>query len=105
MVCSLLLAAPVKHWALLALLVGCAGVDGAVGGGDDDGKADGSGGSYIGYIQGNSPFYWAPSSFDDFNRVNVAIGEPANPVAIAASDQLTARLQTWVDRVDAIVRK
>lgn len=90
---------------LLAALVGCTGMDGAVGGGDDDGKADGQGGSYIGYIQGNSPFYWAPSSFDDFNRVWTGLGEPANPVAIDGTDPLTARLQTWIDRIDAIVRK
>lgn len=104
MVCSLLFATRVKL-ALVALLVGCAGMDGGVGGGDDDGKADGQGGSYIGYIQGNSPFYWGPSTFDDFNRVSASIGMPANPVAIPTTDQLTARLQTWIDRIDAIVRK
>ena len=68
-----------------------------------DGKADGNGTSFIGYIQGNSPFYWATSDYAGFTASAQSIGLPvATP--IASTDALTRRLQTWVDRIDALVR-
>ena len=92
--------------ALLGIaLSACAMDSSATGGGDDDGKADGDGSSYIGYIQGNQPFYWAPSEYADFATSYVSLGGAANPTPVATADQLTQRLQTWIDRIDAVVRK
>ena len=89
---------------LLAVgLAGCGIVD-ASGGSGDDGKADGDGTSFIGYIQANSPFYWAPSDYAGFAASEASIGMPPNPTPVDANDALTQRLQTWIDRIDAVVR-
>lgn len=85
-------------------LAGCGVVDAPVGTGGDDGKADGSGGSFIGYIQANTPFYWAPSDYAAFSASEASIGMPASPTPVDANDALTQRLQSWIDRIDAVVR-
>ncbi len=89
---------------LLGLLSACA-IDTSGAAGDDDGKADGQSGSYVGYIQANSPFYWAPSAYADFSASYTSLGGAANPTPVATADRLTQRLQTWIDRIDAVVRK
>ncbi|WP_146648201.1 hypothetical protein [Labilithrix luteola] len=51
----------------------------------------------------NSPFLWAVQEYDAYRqgkRFNGALLEPA----IADDDPLTVRLQTWLDRIDALVR-
>ncbi len=58
------------------------------------------------WVQDNSPYYWAPSSFDDF-QASVASVRPAetpNLPTLADDDPLTIRMQAWLDRVDAVVR-
>ena len=88
----------------LSLVGACAVTDAADDpGGGDDGKADGTG-SFIGYIQTNSPFYWAPSDYPSFAAAEASLGMPANPTPIEATDALTQRLQSWVDKIDAVVR-
>jgi hypothetical protein len=88
---------------LAATLAACTTASDPGGTGPGDGKADGSGDSFIGYIQSNTPFYWAASEYPDFQAAARSIGL-SNPDPIAATDALTARLQGWVDRIDAIVR-
>lgn len=89
--------------AIAVTLGGCAlaGEDGSNGG---DGKADGTGGSYIGYIQANTPFYWAPSDYASFQSVGSLLGLPPTPTPIASTDALAQRLQAWVDKIDGVVR-
>ena len=93
-----------KLAALLVLVAGCATVDSAEGIDETGGKADGPSSSHIGFVQSNSPYYWAHSTYDEHTRVSLNIGSPALPAPIADADPLTARLQQWVDRIDAIVR-
>ncbi len=81
---------------------GTADDDGAAA--DDGGKADGTGRSDIGYIQANTPFYWGQSDYADFLASTASIGYPTHPVPLGPSDALTQRLQSWIDRIDAIVR-
>jgi hypothetical protein len=71
---------------------------------DGDGKADGAGtNGSIGYIQSNSPFYWADSTYVAYAEVANAIGL-GNTDAIADDSALVARLQLWADRLDRMVR-
>ncbi len=58
------------------------------------------------WIQDNSPYYWAPSSFDDFEASVASMTPPETPKlpALADDDPLTIRMQAWLDRVDAVVR-
>ncbi len=67
---------------------------------DIGGKADGAGSNgSIGFIQSNSPFYWAQSDYATF-----LTSRRDRRVAIADDDALTQRLQTWADKIDAMVR-
>lgn len=58
------------------------------------------------WVQDNSPYYWAPSSFDDFQASITSITPAETPKlpALADDDPLTIRMQAWLDRVDAVVR-
>ncbi|NOU26504.1 MAG: M48 family metalloprotease [Polyangiaceae bacterium] len=53
------------------------------------------------YVPANDPYYWAPSSFDDF--IANTLGGDVGPTA-PDDDPLTVRVQAWMDRVDSIVR-
>lgn len=57
------------------------------------------------YANDASPYTWADLSlsYDDFRTGQAQLGQTLAP-AIADDDPLTKRLQTWLDRVDAIVR-
>lgn len=71
---------------------------------DGDGKADGAN-SPVSLIQTNSPFYWAPSDYPSFIASVTSLGSPVRPVPIEDDEALARRLQAWVDRLDAIVRR
>ena len=90
----------------LGLAVGSALVV-ACGAPPDDAAATGSEAALTegAFIQDNSPYYWAPSSFDEFRAATASLS-PQSPVlpALAEDDPLTVRLQAWLDRVDAVVR-
>ena len=72
--------------------------------GDGDGKAD-SAQSPVDLIQTNSPFYWAPSDYQGFQASAAMIGLPGGAAALPDTDAMTRRLQGWVDRIDAEVRR
>jgi Zn-dependent protease with chaperone function len=83
-----------------ALLFACsAAPDDTVGTGSEAALTEGA------FIQDNSPYYWATSSFDEFRAATASLA-PQSPVlpALAEDDPLTIRMQAWLDRVDAVVR-
>lgn len=57
------------------------------------------------YAQDNSPYWWASSTYDEFRAVNATLDPTPLAPALPESDPLTVRIQTWLDRVDSIVRK
>jgi hypothetical protein len=75
--------------------------DAEVADGDDlGGKADGAGtNGSVGFIQSNSPFYWAQSDYASFLSASQQTHTP-----IADDDALTQRLQYWADKIDTMVR-
>jgi hypothetical protein len=91
---------------IVATVGGCvideAADDGIAFGTDGDGKADGTGALPL--IQTNSPFYWADSDYAAFVTTATEVHGMSLGTPIADTDPLTARLQGWVDRLDAMVR-
>lgn len=57
------------------------------------------------YIQANSPYFWAASSYGAFTDNTQYTGQAGLPVPLADDDAIAVRLQAWLDRFDAIVRK
>lgn len=55
------------------------------------------------HVHDNSPFYWAAEPYEDFRSTMELLGHPLEPV-LPDDDALTVRVQTWLDRIDAIVR-
>lgn len=85
----------------LAGTPGCLDADEAEDPEDINGKADGAGtNGSIGYIQSNSPFYWAASDYLTF----YAAAGFADFRLAGDDDLLAMRLQAWVDKIDAMVR-
>jgi hypothetical protein len=91
---------------MLAALGACAADtaldDDGISFGADDGKADEAGALPL--IQTNSPFYWAESDYPTFTAGWTELGGWELRPPIASSEQLTTRLQGWVDKIDAMVR-
>ncbi len=87
--------------AAFALLATACATDGDDADADGGGKSDGAGtNGSIGYIQSNSPFYWADSDYATFqSSVGLTDRTP-----IADTEALTQRLQSWVDKLDTMVR-
>jgi hypothetical protein len=54
-------------------------------------------------VTSNSPFMWAPGSYDEFRSLVASYSAPL-PDAAPAGDPLEQRIQTWLDRIDAAVR-
>jgi hypothetical protein len=86
--------------AFSAVVLACSATpDDAAGTGSEAALTEGA------FIQDNSPYYWAPSTFEDFRSTTASLA-PQSPVlpALADDDPLTIRMQAWLDRVDAVVR-
>lgn len=72
---------------------------------DEDSASDESNASEGHYVQGNSPFFWAESTYPDFLEVSASIGAEKQPEALVDGNVIAVRLQAWVDRFDAVVRR
>jgi hypothetical protein len=84
----------------LALLACAAPADDGATASDEGALTEGA------WIQDNSPYYWAPSSFEEFQASVTSITPAETPTlpTLADDDPLTLRMQAWLDRVDAVVR-
>ncbi len=52
----------------------------------------------------NSPYSWTEQSYEDFRVSQANLGSTFDAPALADGTELQVRLQTWLDRIDAIVR-
>lgn len=71
---------------------------------DDDAGSSASAANEGHYIQANSPFFWAESSYEAFSEHRIRLGQEPLPTPLANDSIIAVRLQAWVDRFDAIVR-
>lgn len=70
---------------------------------DDDAASSEAAHTSGSYTQDNSPFYWASEDYAQFRDGQSALGQYL-PSALDDTHALTQRIQTWLDRIDAIVR-
>lgn len=87
--------APFFLGAVAAVLVAC-------GGAGEDASSSESNHTEGAYIFDNSPFNWAPSTYEEL--VKVRPGTSARGIVLPDSHRLTKRLQAWADQIDGIVR-
>lgn len=56
------------------------------------------------FVQANSKFFWAESSYEEFLKIQ-ASQQQVLPASLDDNDPLTVRLQAIIDRFDAVVRQ
>lgn len=71
---------------------------------EDDVGASDQAHSARSYVHENSPYFWASSSYEDFRTIQAQIGSTFTAPPLPEGSAIELRLQTWLDRIDAIVR-
>ncbi len=72
---------------------------------DDDAASATSAHTEGRFLRSASPYWWAASSYDEFNRASPVWMNEEPPPTLADDHPLAVRLQTWMDRIDSLVRR